>query len=251
VAVAVRAVLRTALSAAVEDGLIPTNPAAGRSVNPPSAHRPKVEAIDPATAQAIVDAVREDPLGPMFRVLLWTGMRLGEAGGLRWTDVDLEPDARGDRWVRVRRTYGVIGSDGVFGPPKTPQSARDIPIVDDALAALRDQRRRQAESRLLAGPAWQEQGLVFTDATGGPVDPRTVSKRLHALLGPIGLPTFRTHDLRHAYITLLIRQGVSIPAIAKLAGHASPVMTLNVYGHIANDSLQDAAAKLNGMVRAG
>jgi integrase len=76
---------------------------------------------------------------------------------------------------------------------------------------------------------------VFARYDGSPLDPRDVSKRLHVLLTPIGLPGLRTHDLRHGYVTLLIRQGVSIPAIAKLVGHASPVMTLNVYGHVATD----------------
>jgi integrase len=90
---------------------------------------------------------------------------------------------------------------------------------------------------------------VFANATGDPLDPSDVSKRIHGLLAPIGLPKLRMHDLRHGYITLLIRQGVPILMVAKLAGHASPVMTLNTYGHVATDSLQEAAAMLNGLRR--
>ena len=140
-----------------------------------------------------------------------------------------------------------MGSVGTFGEPKTKQSSRDVPIIDGGRAALRDQKRRQAEAKLLVGQAWEEQGLVFTNPLGGPLDPRVPSKRLHVLLEPIGLGTLRVHDLRHAYVTLLIRQGVSIPAIAKLVGHASPVMTLNVYGHVAEDSLAEAAGRLNAL----
>jgi integrase len=110
-----------------------------------------------------------------------------------------------------------------------------------------DQKRRQAEARLLAGADWQDHGLVFTRWDGSPLDPRAITKQLHVLLAPIGLGRMRTHDLRHAYVTLLIRQGVPIPTIAKLVGHASPVMTLNVYGHVANDSLQEAAGRLNDL----
>lgn len=239
----VRAVLRRALSDAVGDGLIARNPAAGKTVNPPTPKRHEIEAMTPAQAAAIVEAVREDELGPLYRMLLWTGLRLGEALGLRWSDVDLE---RG--WIRVRQTYGIVGGVGRFGAPKTSQSRRDVPIIDGARAALRDQRRRQAEARLLVGPAWaDEQGLVFTGPLGGPLDPRVPSKRLHVLLAPIGLKSLRVHDLRHAFVTLLIRQGVSIPAVAKLVGHASPVMTLNVYGHVAEDSLAEAAGRLNAL----
>jgi integrase len=237
-----RAVLRRALSDAVGDGLIVRNPAAGKTVNPPTPKRHAIEATTPTQARAIVEAVRDDPLGPLYRLLLWTGLRLGEALGLRWSDVDLD---RG--WIRVRQTYGIVAGVGGFDEPKTAQSRRDVPIIDDARAALHDQKRRQAESHLLVGQAWTEQGLVFTGPLGEPLDPRTAPKRLHVLLGPIGLGAMRAHDLRHAYVTLLIRQGVSIPAIAKLVGHASPVMTLNVYGHVAEDSLAEAAGRLNDL----
>lgn len=80
---------------------------------------------------------------------------------------------------------------------------------------------------------------------------RLVTKQLHLLLGPIGLGKMRIHDLRHAYVTLLIRQGIPIPTIAKLVGHASPLTTLNVYGHVANDSLQEAAGRLNDLWATG
>lgn len=237
-----RAVLRTALASAVADDVIAMNPAAGRRVDPPKVERPIIEALTPGQAAAIVDAVRDDPLGPLYRTLLWTGMRLGEASGLRWSDVDLDGG-----WIKVRQAYGVVGGVGRFAEPKTERSKRDVPIIDGALAAFRDQRRRQAEARLFAGSEWVDSGLVFTNRTGGPVDPTIVSKRLHVLLAPIGLATFRTHDLRHAYVTLLIRQGVPIPTIAKLVGHASPIMVMNTYGHVANDTLQEAAGRLNDL----
>jgi integrase len=78
---------------------------------------------------------------------------------------------------------------------KTRQSIRDVYITAPALDALREQRRRQAEARLAAGPAWQDHGLVFPDAVGEVVDPSLVSHRIHVLLTPIGLPAFRCHDL--------------------------------------------------------
>jgi len=242
-----RNALRAALADAVNDGLIARNPAAGRGVGAPKAVAHLVEALTPEQADSIVEAVRDDRYGCLYRVLLWTGLRLGEATALRWADVDhAEPDG----WIRVRRSYGVVGGQGRFAEPKTKQSRRDVPIIDDVFEALREQRRRQREARLLAGPDWVDQGLVFAGPTGGPLDPRSITKRLHVLLAPIGLPGLRTHDLRHGYATLLIRQGAQIPTIAKLLGHASPVMTLNVYGHVANDSLQEAAGRLNRLRRA-
>ena len=238
-----RAAIRRALSDAVGDGLIARNPAAGKTVNAPTPEHREVEAMTPERAATIVAAVWPDPMGPMFTFLLSSGLRLGEALGLSWTSVDREPGGA----IRVRRTYGIVGGVGQFGEPKTRQSRRDVPVNHDILVALREQRRRQAEARLAAGPEWHDEGLVFTRWDGSPLDPRDASKRLHHLLRPIGLEALRVHDLRHGYVTLLLRERASFAEVAKLAGHASPVMTLNVYGHVASDSLQEAARRLDGL----
>ena len=78
---------------------------------------------------------------------------------------------------------------------------------------------------------------------------RLVSHRVHGLLTPIGLPTFRPHDLRHGCATLMLRQGRSILEVAKNLGHADPSMVMRVYGHVANDSLRDAMASLDTFAR--
>lgn len=151
------------------------------------------------------------------------------------------------RSLKVRQTFGLVGNVATFGEPKTIQSRRNILLIDGARAALRDQRRRQAEDRLLVGRAWEDTGLVFTGPLGGPLDPRIPSKRLHTHLAPVGLGTLRVHDLRHAFCSLLLRQGVSIVAAAKLLGHSSPAVTMAVYAHLAEDSLAEAAGRLNDL----
>lgn len=237
-----RNVLRTALADAVEDKLIAANPAAGRKKGWPQAvDRPR-DALRPEQAEALITATHDDPLGPLYATLLWSGMRLGEAMALTWHDVDLEPGGM----IRIRRTYGVVGGVARFAEPKTKGSRRDVP-KGEALDALRDQRRRQAEARLLAGPYWTDQGLVFANATGGQLDPRQITKRLHLLLAPIGLEHLRVHDLRHGFASFLLRQGVSILVVAKLLGHVNATMLLRVYGHTSVDELQAAAESLTRM----
>ncbi len=58
----------------------------------------------------------------------------------------------------------------------------------------------------------------------------------------------RFHDLRHGCATLLLRNGVSIPVIAKILGHSTPTTTWNVYTHVADDSMQEAAGRLDAVV---
>jgi integrase len=112
--------------------------------------------------------------------------------------------------------------------------------------------RASALSVPVGGQQWpleDEQDLGFSTALGGPLDPTLVSRRIHALLTPIGLPAFRCHDLRHGCATLLLRQGRSPLEVAKLLGHSDPTMVMRVYGHVAADSLRDAMTSLDGFAR--
>jgi integrase len=72
------------------------------------------------------------------------------------------------------------GPEGmVLVEPKTPRSRRTIHLADCAVEALRRHRARQAEARLAAGPAWQDEGLVFSTLAGGRLDPARVNEAFH------------------------------------------------------------------------
>jgi hypothetical protein len=82
---------------------------------------------------------------------------------------------------------------------------------------------------------------------GGPLRER---KFLHGQLKPAarraGLPgTLRAHDLRHTAASLLTSQGASVKAVQKTLGHKSAVMTLDRYGHLWPDELEDLAERLD------
>lgn len=101
-------------------------------------------------------------------IALGTGMRLGEILGLRWSGIDFETESH-----RVRQTLNV---DRTFGTPKSYRSRRSIPVPKFLLKALKTQRARQSELRLVAGSAWQDHDLVVTRPDGTPVDSRRVSR---------------------------------------------------------------------------
>jgi integrase len=87
--------------------------------------------------------------------------------------------------------------------------------------------------------------LVFTSKVGTPVELRNALRRFQAILAGAGLPKMRLHDLRHSAVALLLGQGVSARAISELLGHSSVAVTLQVYGHLLEETKRETAAKMD------
>jgi integrase len=166
----------------------------------------------------------------LFALALATGVRPEEYLGLQWQDVDLE---RGI--VTIRRTLvWRKGGEWYFGEPKTVRSRRNIPLPASVRTALTEHRRRQGAERLKAGPAYQNNDLVFAMSDGRPVLLRTLD-RLHfkPTLKRAGLSqTIRLYDLRHTCATLLLSAGEHPKVVSERLGHASITLTLDVYSHV-------------------
>ena len=85
----------------------------------------------------------------------------------------------------------------------------------------------------MLGDGYADQGLVFTTATGRPVNPSNVRQRSFArLLRKAGLPYVRFHDLRHTCATLLLSKGTHPKFVQELLGHATVAITLDTYSHV-------------------
>ncbi len=173
-------------------------------------------------------------------IALTMGLRRGEILGLRWSDVD---SAAGVLWVRqaVQRVNGGLQ----LVEPKTHRSRRALPIPSLALTALDRQRARQAVERLAAGPAWQDNGLVFASVIGTLLEPRNVNRHFERLRDEAGLSWVRLHDLRHACATFLLAQGVEPRTVMEILGHSTIRLTMDSYSHVLPDRLQAAAEAMN------
>jgi integrase len=228
-------ILHAALRQAVRWQLLVRNPA--DAVEAPRASRRELRATTPEQARAVMGAADATPFGPFVRLALLTGMRRGELLGLRWSDVDLDGGA-----LHVQQTAQRIDGQGiVFRQPKTRLSRRSIALSPDAVAVLRQHRRRQAEARLLAGSAYVDRDLVFATGLGTPIEPGNLRRSWLGIIRAAGLPGLRIHDLRHAHATLMLRQGVHPKVVSERLGHASVNITLDTYSHVL-PGLQEAAA---------
>ncbi len=250
----IRATLRSALNAAIRDGLLRDNPA--RHVEVPSPRRPQAQvwtdqrvehwrqtgqrfAVAVWTSQQVAEFLRyvdSDRLSAMWWLIALRGLRRGEVAGLRWVDVDL--DARVVMICQQRIAYGHTVA---VGPPKTAASRRTIALDRHTVQTLRAHRRRQRTEQLAAGHAWQDSGYVFTTAEGAPLHPDWLTRRFGHLVKASGLPPVRLHDLRHGAASLAHAAGADLKTVQEQLGHTSIVLTADTYTSVLHQTHVRAA----------
>jgi integrase len=227
-------IMSRALKVAVTRGKLARNPCS--NVTPPQAHR--AEARPPLTTEVaqILERCKTWPNGARWVVAIATGIRQGEALALEWPDVTLGPQG----YITIRQSAAQVKGERVVKPPKSASSRRVVPLAADAVAALREHRRNQVASL---------SGLVFTDGKGQPVHPRADYSDWHALLDDLGIRHYRVHDLRHAFGTYLLEQGIDVKVVQVLLGHSSAAFTQQVYQHVGEELRHEAADAMNRVLR--
>jgi integrase len=229
-------VLHKALKAAVADGLVPRNAAAGLKL--PKITREEIDPLDQEEARRLLEAAHGERLEALYVLALTTGMRQGELLALTWDDVDFERGV-----LRVRRTLTRSGKALVPGEPKTKNSRRTIRLTAGALRVLRDHLSRQLGEMEHMGSLYQPGGLVFATERGTIINPSNLRNRsFKPLLRRAGVPPIRFHDLRHTCATLLLSKDVNPKIVSEMLGHASVSITLDIYSHLLPD-MQEKAAK--------
>jgi len=239
----VHATLRTALNSAVRRRLIPYNPAL--PIELPEVVRTPIVVWTPAQVRTFLDASFEDPLYALFHLVVMTGMRRGEAVGLRLVDVDYERSR-----VRVSQQLLQLGSTTHIGAPKTKAGTRTVPIDPATLQVLLDHRARQLANCAAWGTAWIENGLAFTRVDGSALSPEFVSRRFRDLSQQAGLPRIRFHGLRHTSASLALAAGVAMKTVSDRLGHSTTSITADLYTHVSPEVAQEAASAIAEIVPA-
>jgi integrase len=199
-----------------------------------------------AQLRAFLESVANQRLSPLWHTIAMTGMRRGEAIGLRWSDVDLE-NAR----LAVRRALIPINREVVVSEPKTAKGRRVIALDPSTVEVLKGQAARQLDEEQEWDEAWVESGLVFTLENGGALDPESVSRYFRQAVKMSMLPSIRLHDLRHTHATLALQAGIHPRVVSERLGHATISITLDTYSHAIPAMQEEAAALIAGLVFAG
>ena len=220
----------------------------------PLASVPQGAAVRPSKSLTLKQAVEvlraaeSSRLYPYLVLSLLTGARTEELRALTWADVDLVGDPKFTPpippymavWRSVRRD----------GDTKTRKSRRTFALPVRCVEALKRQRRQQAEERLRAGEAWQENDLVFASKVGTPLDASHVRRDLRrAIKGAEGVNAeeWTPRELRHSFVSLLSDAGVPLDDISRLVGHSGTAVTEQVYRHQIRPVIQTAAITMDSI----
>ena len=232
----VHVLLAAMLDAAVDDGLILTNPAKKkRTVNPPRisqirAQKPEIVTWTGPQLHTFLAWDRDeldDELFPLWRTLAYTGMRRSEALALRWSDINFSTSR-----ISVRRAVDVT-IPNTTKVTKTG-SARVIDIDAETLRVLKGQKtNRGAVSLELA----RADSYVFGDDKGAIRVPDAVTsrwtRRLDWACAKVdGLPRVTIKGLRHTHATLLLELGEHPKVVQERLGHSTITTTMNIYSHV-------------------
>lgn len=238
----IHACLSAALKSAVKAGLIPANPAPNADL--PKRVRRKVVPPEPERYGAFLDQVEGDRLYPLWVLIGHSGLRRGEAAGLKWSDLDLSSGRLVVNRERVSVNHRVIEKDA----KSEAGQGRVVFIDQDTLAVLKTWRRQQLQERLRWGPAYSDGGYVFTREDGQPYHPNFITKRYGRLARRHGMEGTKPHMLRHFRASALISSGADIAAVSKTMGHKNISVTSDIYGHLFEQAAEELAGKAAGFV---
>jgi len=216
--------LKAAYNVAIEDGLVTFNPASrlGRLLKASGDKRQHLQPLTSEEVVTVLKKVKEDypALHPILLCAVRTGLRMGELIGLQWGDLDFHGG-----FIEVRRAV-------VMGKETTTKSHK-IRRVDmsrqlhDELQRLKEIRQIEAMNSGTELPPW-----VFLSPEGVRWGERNLRRRWYRCLEKAEIRTVRFHDLRHTYVSLLIRKGAHPKYIQEQAGHSSIQVTMDTYGHL-------------------
>lgn len=220
--------LNNILNTAVRWGTIPFNPIEKRVELPKTDHKEQAY-MDDKEAMEFLSLLEEEPIKYRLAInlLIFSGLRRGEIGGLKWDDIDFE-----NNLITISRSLKYIPGEKVFeGATKTHGSMRSIKLPDSIFNLFKTYKVWQLEQRIKVGDRWQDHDYIFTRWNGEPMNLDTIGKYIKKFTEKHELKPVHLHSLRHTNASILIANGVDLKTVSSRLGHSNISTTGNIYAH--------------------
>ena len=222
----VHGVFSGAMNHAVKMELIFRNPV--EAVSPPPVQ--KTEAFSPTLeqVQALLRVAVSSGhyLWVCVYLIVFTGLRRGEALGLRWASVNLNAQT-----VLIEASLGVTKQGLILKGPKTDSGRRVVNLDEQTAAVLREHQKQQQELAEQLGVDLPE--MVFPRfGLEGWCHPNTLAYFVKTVVQRAGCPDVTLRSLRHFHASMALQKGGNPKTVADRIGHSNPSTTMNIYGHV-------------------
>ena len=246
-------ILSGILEQAVENEMISKNPC--KKVKLPKVYNKQITPLTDKQVKDFLEIISTDEIyGTILRVIVFTGLRLGEAMGLTWDCVDFEKGSLNINKQLQRRPQKDGGSTLTSVKSGKPRILKPAPFVMQLLKIRYTEQIMQKQRSEDLWLAWSNEeehkkALVFTNLQGGYLIPKRVYLHFKSAAVAIGAPDARVHDLRHTYAVLSLQNGDDIKTVQENLGHASAAFTLDVYGHVSDRMKKESANRMEEYIK--
>ncbi len=269
----IHTVLHQVFDLAVDDGYIRSNPSERVLKELKQAHcfqTEKRKALTVAEQELFLDYLSNTPRYrhwyPIFAVMLGTGLRVGEATGLRWCDIDLDEGLIDVNHTLVYYSHGPQkGCSFNVNTPKTKAGERVVPMLGFVKEAFLEERENQKETGISCKASVDGYtDFIFVNRYGDTQHLGTLNKAIRRIIRDCNdaqfeksenpevlLPHFSCHTLRHTFTTRMCEAGVNIKVIQDALGHADVSTTLGIYADVTKDLRKDEFAGLEAYFQKG
>ena len=172
----------------------------------------------------------------IYYVLLSTGMRIGEACALSWTDVDFE-----NKSINVNKTaVSYHGSMIIQNHTKTDSGNRTIYLVDNAVSYLKKIYNQQDHDI-------NHYNLVVPTSRYTVQSPSNLRRYWRRICDELNIPYRGLHALRHTWATRALEAGMDVKTVSSMMGHKNVITTMNIYQDALDDHKREEIKKINSM----
>lgn len=253
---------------AIVNHVISTNPCIGIKIQNANIRRER-RVMKMWEQELFLEEVKNRYYYEAYKILLLTGMRIGEFSGLQWRDVDFE-----NKVININRSMTTAYIDGrkveELTTPKTANSYRAIPFFGETEECFRNWKKKQDMYKKKLGDRWRARpelgDLVFTSTVGSPVtryvivhdinkvvqniNLKEISKAFRENREPVLFEHLHPHAFRHTFATRCFEKGLDPLFVQSIMGHANYSTTVS-YTHVLEDLRQREVAKVGNFLESG